>query len=131
MLDLDLSGRRAIVTGASVGIGAVTVRLLADHGARVAFCSRDERRVADLDGYQPATGEGSVRGYVADMADPGSVDTFLDAAEHDAGPAEILVNNVGASPTRNFLYMSDDDWESPFQLILMSRSGAPADACRR
>jgi NAD(P)-dependent dehydrogenase (short-subunit alcohol dehydrogenase family) len=126
MIDLDLSGRRAIVTGASLGIGAATVRLLADHGATVSFCARGDDAVAELAAYRPApsgprTGSpGSVHGYVADMSDAASTEGFLDAVEADIGPADILVNNVGASPSRNFLYMSDDDWEQLHQLNLMS-----------
>ena len=50
MIDLDLTGKRAIVTGASIGIGAATVRLLADHGADVAFCARGEDGVNALAG---------------------------------------------------------------------------------
>ena len=119
MIDLDLTGRRAIVTGASLGIGAAAVRLLADHGATVAFCARGEEAVQELAAYRP-DGAGSVRGYVADMADPASVGSFLAAVDGDLGPADILVNNVGASPSRNFLYMTDDDWESLHQLNLMS-----------
>ncbi|MCC6436306.1 MAG: SDR family oxidoreductase [Acidimicrobiales bacterium] len=119
MIDLDLTGKRAIVTGASIGIGAATVRLLADHGADVAFCARGEDGVNALAAYRPV-GSGSVRGYVADMADAASTDAFLTAVEADLGGADILVNNVGASPSRNFLYMSDEDWEHLHQLNLMS-----------
>ncbi len=114
MLNLDLSGRRAIVTGASLGIGAATVRLLADHGASVAFCARTESGVEELDGY-----EGRVKGYVADMGVGDSVSAFLDAVDEE-GSTDILINNVGAGPSRNFLYMSDEDWMSLFELNLMS-----------
>jgi 3-oxoacyl-[acyl-carrier protein] reductase len=126
MIDLDLTGKRAIVTGASQGIGAATVRLLADHGAAVAFCARGEEAVEELARHDAASG-GTVHGYVADMADAASTDAFLDAVERDLGPADILVNNVGASPSRNFLYMTDDDWESLHQLNLMSA----VRCCRR
>ena len=120
MLDLDLSGHTAIVTGASLGIGAAAVRQLADHGARVAFCARHDDGVAALSQYAPESASGAVHGHVADMADPDSVATFLASVGADIGPADIVVNNVGASPSRNFLYMSDDDWEDLFQLNLMS-----------
>jgi len=119
MIDLDLTGKRAVVTGASLGIGAATVRLLADHGAQVAFCARGAEGVEELAAYVPS-GTGSVRGYVADLGDAASTTAFLDAVEADLGAVDILVNNVGASPSRNFLYMADEDWEQLHQLNLMS-----------
>lgn len=115
MIDLDLSGRTAIVTGASLGIGAATVELLADHGATVAFCARGQDAIDELAGYGD-----SVHGYAADMSDAASTQAFLDAVAADHGPADILVNNVGASPSRNFLYMDDADWDELFQLNMMS-----------
>lgn len=114
-INLDLTGRRAIVTGASMGIGAATVRLLADHGAQVAFCARGQEAVDELASYSE-----QVHGYVADMADATSTAAFLDAVNEELGPVDILVNNVGASPSRNFLYMTDQDWEDLHQLNLMS-----------
>ena len=109
MMNLDLTGRRALVTGASLGIGAAAVRMLADHGAAVTFCARNEAAVSELTAYQPESGSGSVTGLVADMADADSVSGLLDAGAQ-AGTTDILVNNVGASPSRNFLYMTDQDW---------------------
>ncbi|MDA3041011.1 MAG: SDR family oxidoreductase [Actinomycetota bacterium] len=120
MMDLDLTGRRAVVTGASIGIGAATVEMLADHGASVAFCARNPDAVELLSAYRPASEHGSVSGYVADMSDRDSVQSFLHAVDSHGGPADILVNNVGASPSRNFLYMTDEDWESLHRLNLLS-----------
>ncbi len=120
MIDLDLSGRRAVVTGASLGIGAAVVRLLADHGARVAFCARGADAVDDVAGYEPSSGDGEVHGFVADMADAVSTAAFCAAVDESLGGVDIVVNNVGASPSRNFLYMSDDDWTSLHELNLMS-----------
>lgn len=119
MMNLDLTGRRALVTGASLGIGAAAVRMLADHGAAVTFCARNEAAVSELAAYQPESGSGSVTGLVADMADADSVSGLLDAVAQ-AGTTDILVNNVGASPSRNFLYMTDQDWFDLFELNLMS-----------
>jgi 3-oxoacyl-[acyl-carrier protein] reductase len=119
MIDLDLSGKRAVLTGASLGIGAAAVRALSDQGADVWFCSRSPDNVAALADYRPPSGSGQVHGLSADMADPQSVDAFMDAVQAE-GPVDILVNNVGASPSRNFLYMSDEDWLSLFELNVMS-----------
>jgi 3-oxoacyl-[acyl-carrier protein] reductase len=117
-MQVDLSGRVAVVTGASEGIGAATVRALAAHGADVAFCARGEaasQLEAELAGLP-----GKVRSYRADMADAASVSAFLSSATTDLGPADILVNNVGNSPSRNFLHMTDADWTGLFELNLMS-----------
>ena len=117
MIDLDLKGKRAVVTGASLGIGAASVKLLADHGAEVVFCARNREAVEDLASY--SSKGGSVTGLVADMGNAGSTDEFLVAAEA-LGDYDILVNNVGASPSRNFLYMEDEDWQQLFELNLLS-----------
>ena len=66
MIDLDLEGKRAVVTGASLGIGAASVRLLADHGADVIFCARNKNAIQELSKYKPE-GKGSVKGLIADM----------------------------------------------------------------
>lgn len=103
MMDLNLEGRRAVVTGASLGIGEAAVKELADLGAQVVFCARKEDAVKALDDYSDR-----VTGLTADMGDRDSTDAFLDAVEAGGG-VDILVNNVGASPSRNFLYMTDED----------------------
>jgi len=118
VIDLDLSGKRAMVTGASLGIGEAVVKLLADHGADVSFCARSEAGVAALAEYQPK-GVGSVMGFIADLADGVSTQNFLTAATA-TGAMDILINNVGASPSRNFLYMTDAEWQSLHELNLLS-----------
>ena len=116
---LDLTGRVAAVTGASTGIGAAAVRALAAHGATVAYCARHED---DLRALAATCDElpGEVRPFVADMTDSVSVDRFCDDVVDQLGDPDTLVNNVGASPSRNFLYMTDDDWNDLFNLNVLS-----------
>ncbi|MDE0847174.1 MAG: SDR family oxidoreductase [Acidimicrobiales bacterium] len=114
MMDLDLSGKRAVVTGASLGIGEAVVKELADMGAEVVFCARSQDAVSKLASYSD-----KVIGLTADMGDKISTETFLDAVE-EGGGADILVNNVGASPSRNFLYMTDEEWQELHELNLLS-----------
>ena len=116
---LDLTGRRAVVTGASAGIGAATVRALAGHGADVAFCART-RDAVDALAAECSDLTGKVLPFVADMADAGSIDGFCDDVDRELGAPDTLINNVGASPSRNFLYMTDDEWEDLFRLNLSS-----------
>ena len=114
MMDLNLTGKRAVVTGASLGIGEATVKELADLGAEVMFCARNQEAVDTLAAYSD-----KVTGLTADMGDGASTNAFLDAVEA-AGGADILVNNVGASPSRNFLYMTDEDWQDLHELNILS-----------
>tara|TARA_B100001173_G_C15963063_1_gene536546 strand:- start:51 stop:833 length:783 start_codon:yes stop_codon:yes gene_type:complete len=117
MINLDLSGKKAVVTGASLGIGEATVRMLAEHGADVYFCARTEESVQKLAATKVEGG--SIKGLVADMGNKDSTQAFIDNTLED-GSVDILVNNVGASPSRNFLYMTDEDWQQLHELNLLS-----------
>ena len=121
MIDLDLKGKRAVITGASLGIGAASVKMLADQGAEVSFCARNKETVNELIGYKPEGKQGSVKGFIADMGEAKSTNKFIESVQKD-GAVDILVNNVGASPSRNFLYMTDEDWQSLHELNLLSFS---------
>ena len=113
MIDLNLNGKRAVVTGASLGIGAAIVAMLAEHGAEVEFCARNAEAIDAL------STNSNVNGHIADMGDQTSTENFIQSVL-DSGPVGILINNVGASPSRNFLYMSDDDWRDLHELNLLS-----------
>jgi len=108
---VDLSGRRAIVTGGSSGIGIETARALAATGAEVTLAVRDaaagERTAADIRG---TTGNQAVRVETLDLADLDSVRAFVAGW---AGPLHVLVNNAGvmALPTRE---LTDRGWEVQF-----------------
>ena len=108
---IDLSGKRAMVTGASSGIGVETARALAGAGAEVTLAVRDaeagERVAADI---TAATGTEAVRVGRIELADPASVAAFV--ATWD-GPLHILVNNAGvmALPERE---LTPEGWEMQF-----------------
>ena len=119
MIDLDFKGKKAVVTGASLGIGAAVVKMLADQGADVSFCARNQKGVDELAEYETKGKLGKVKGFVADMGEVESTNKFIETIKAN-GQVDILVNNVGASPSRNFLYMTDEDWQSLHELNLLS-----------
>jgi len=108
--DIDLSGRRAIVTGASSGIGIETARALAFAGAEVTLAVRDasagERTAAEI----RETTRAVVRVGQLDLADLDSVRAFVDAWH---GPLNLLINNAGvmALPSRQ---LTAQGWELQF-----------------
>ena len=108
---VDLSGRRAIVTGASSGIGVETARALAATGAEVMLAVRDtaagERTAVEIRG---TTGNQAVRVGKLDLADLDSVREFVAAWD---GPLHLLINNAGvmALPSRE---LTDHGWELQF-----------------
>ena len=94
---VDLTGRSAVVTGASSGIGVETARALASTGAAVTLAVRDlaagRRVAADI---AASTGNPALTAAPLDLADPGSVRAFTDAW---TGPLHVLVNNAGVMMT--------------------------------
>lgn len=94
-MDLGLKGRVAVVTGGTRGLGRAIVETLSDEGARIVFCARDPDEVAKAE--EELTGSGrEVKGYAADVADPGSYGAFLDAAARAFDGVDVFVANVSA-----------------------------------
>ncbi|MEV1318924.1 SDR family NAD(P)-dependent oxidoreductase [Micromonospora arborensis] len=107
---VDLTGQRAIVTGASSGIGVETARALATAGAEVTLAVRDvragERTAEDI---RSTTANGLIRVAPLDLSDQGSIAAFVTAWE---GPLHILVNNAGVSATPET--RTPEGWELQF-----------------
>jgi NAD(P)-dependent dehydrogenase (short-subunit alcohol dehydrogenase family) len=114
-MDLHLSGKTAVVTGASKGIGVAVTKALVDAGAHVIAGSRT--RGNDL----PALEEtGQVSFVPVDLAQADSAEELVAAAAHRGG-IDILVNNVGAVTVRQggFAGITDDEWQAAWDLNVM------------
>lgn len=110
----DLSGKSALVTGASGGIGAAIARTLHGAGAAVALSGT---RVEALEALRAELGE---RAHVvpANLADSAEVDALAVAAEAALGGVDILVNNAGLTRDQLVLRMKDDDWQTVLDVNL-------------
>ncbi len=103
----DLTGKTALVTGASGGIGSAVARALHAQGATVAISGT--RREA-LDALAGELGE-RVHVLTANLSDRDSVEALVPAAEAAMGQLDILVNNAGVTRDNLFLRMKDEEWD--------------------
>jgi len=109
----DLAGRRALVTGASGGIGGAIARALHARGAEVVLTGR--RRDA-LDALAAELGERATV-EVADLGDPGAPDALVQTVE-GMGGLDILVNNAGLTRDNLALRLKDEDWQTVLDVNL-------------
>ncbi|RMX05937.1 SDR family oxidoreductase [Corticibacter populi] len=107
---LDLSGRTALVTGASSGLGAQFAQILAAAGATVVLASR---RRASLEVVQQRIAAAGGTAFVVelDVTSPASIEAAVAAAEAQAGPIDVLVNNSGVSTTQRLQDVTEQDWD--------------------
>jgi 3-oxoacyl-[acyl-carrier protein] reductase len=109
-LELGLRDRVCLVTGSTEGIGRETARLLAEEGARVVTCGRNEE----------GPGVGEALHCSADLSQPQAPQALVEETERQVGSVEVLVNNVGFAEIRSFEELTDEDWEELWQLNVMS-----------
>jgi len=122
-MDLGISGRRAVITGGSLGIGRATAAALAAEGVDVAIVARDRarlERVADeLSSGAASNAGGRVVAVAGDMGSAGDILRVVDEANAALGGIDILVNNAGSSPAGRIEDLEDEAWLKAFELKFM------------
>ncbi|HTC22960.1 MAG TPA: 3-oxoacyl-[acyl-carrier-protein] reductase [Gemmatimonadales bacterium] len=108
MVTIDLTGKVALVTGGTRGIGRAIAGTLRRAGARVAITGRDAERARAA---AKELGEGTA-GFACELADAAQVDAAVAAAEAALGPIDVLVNNAGLTRDQIVLRMSEGDWDA-------------------
>jgi 3-oxoacyl-[acyl-carrier protein] reductase len=107
-VNIDLSGRTALVTGSTRGIGRAIAETLAGAGARVAVVGRDVARAEEA---AHAIGRDAA-GFACDVADVASVTALVEGVEKSFGQIDILVNNAGLTRDNILFRIKDDDWDA-------------------
>lgn len=118
-MDLGLTGRVALVTGASRGLGKAIAGSLAGEGARIAICARDDEFLRQT--AEELSGRGTtVLPIVADVTSEEDRSRLLNEIIDRLGPVEILVNNVGGNRRGPICDTTDEDWRATIELNLMN-----------
>ena len=118
-MDLQLSGKTALVTGGSEGIGKGITLALAKEGVDVAICARRkeplEQAAAEV---AKATGR-KIVAIPADLRKDADAKSFIERAHNELGRVDIMVNNAGSAAGGVIEHLSEDDWEKGLQLKFM------------
>jgi 3-oxoacyl-[acyl-carrier protein] reductase len=108
-VNIDLSGRTALVTGSTRGIGRAIAETLARCGAKVAIVGRERARAEEVAMQLSAAG---AKGFACDIADIASVTKLVEEVEKELGGVDILVNNAGLTRDNLLMRLKDDDWDA-------------------
>jgi 3-oxoacyl-[acyl-carrier protein] reductase len=106
----DLSGRVALVTGASQGLGRRFAEVLAPHGVAVGLAARQIDRLEDLRAELHAAGRRAAS-VMLDVTDRGAIETAIDRVETALGSIDILINNAGVAVAKGVLEQTEADWD--------------------
>jgi 3-oxoacyl-[acyl-carrier protein] reductase len=107
-MKIDLSGKNALVTGSTRGIGRAIAEAFAESGARVAVVGRDLERANEA---ATGIGNGAV-GFAADVSDTAAVTKLVEDVEKAFGSIDILVNNAGITRDNIVVRLKDEDWDA-------------------
>jgi NAD(P)-dependent dehydrogenase (short-subunit alcohol dehydrogenase family) len=114
-MEIRLTGKVAIVTGASRGIGKAIAKRLAGEGAQVVLCARDgnlmEHAVKEIE-----QSGGRAAALAVDLREIDAAQRTLDFALNTYGQVDIVINNAGATKRGDFLDLTDEDWADGFAL---------------
>lgn len=111
-MQIDLSGRVALVTGSTRGIGRAIAEVLATCGASVVVTGRDEARAIEVAAAIASATGATVRGMGVDISDSAQAAGVVERVEKELGQLDILVNNAGLTRDNLIMRLKDDDWDA-------------------
>ena len=119
-MDLGVTDRVAMVAASSKGLGYGVAKALAMDGARVSMCSRTESEINDAARRLQEETNGETLATACDVTDPHDLKTWLDRTLDKWGRVDMLLANAGGPPAASFKELTDEQWQSAFELTLMS-----------
>lgn len=119
-MDLNLSDKVALVTGASAGLGYASAMALASEGADVAICSRDRARIDAAAGRINEECGSEVLPIICDLTRPEAVESLISQVVEIYGRIDILVSNAGGPPGGLFADITLEQWETAYNLTFQS-----------
>ena len=118
-MDLQMTGKKAIVTGASEGIGKAITWAFAREGVDVAICARRKEPLEAAAAEISRATNRQIVPITADLTKPADAENFVKKAHAALGRIDILVNNAGSAPGGVIEHLSEEDWASSLQLKFM------------
>src|ERR1041385_4363078 len=106
-MKIDLTGKVALVTGSTRGIGRAIAETLVGCGAKVAVVGRDKAKAQEVSDAIKGAG-----GFSCDIADPASVEALVTDVEKALGQIDILVNNAGLTKDNILFRLKNEDWDA-------------------
>jgi len=119
-MDLELSDKITLVTGASAGLGYACAHVLASEGARVVICSRDGERIEAAAGRIASETGGSAIPVVCDLTEGEAIREMVKGIFDQFGRLDILVSNAGGPPAGDFADLTPELWEDAYNLTFQS-----------
>jgi 3-oxoacyl-[acyl-carrier protein] reductase len=120
MLELGLTGKVAIITGGSEGLGRATAERLAAEGVKVAICARRPEVLEQAATAIAAATRGEVLARPCDVTRADEVEALVSAVMERFGGVDILVNNAGTSAAAAFDQVDDRAWQTDLELKLLA-----------
>jgi NADP-dependent 3-hydroxy acid dehydrogenase YdfG len=118
-MDLQMNGKAALVTGASVGIGKAIAFALAREGVDVAICARRREPLEAAASQIARETNRKIVAIPADLTKPAEAEAFVKEAHNALGRVDILVNNAGSSPGGVLEFLTEEHWAQSLQLKFM------------
>ena len=119
-MNLGLSGKSALVTAASGGLGFATAKALAAEGAAVAICGRDMDRIQKATESIASIADAPIIAIKADVSQSSDLQHLFDKVTEELGGLDILVSNAGGPPSGGFMNLTENHWDVAYQLTLQS-----------